>query len=160
VCANTEALARDCKASKLIRVRHSRFVNANVQSMRDVMNFANQEFEATAEQYRYLASRSINSDDLDKYIKIVLGADTKKSDDELPTRTKNIVATVTQLFETGKGADIAGVRGTYWGAYNALTEYLNYSKGRNENNRMDSLWFGQNKTMSQKALDTALELTA
>ena len=73
VCANTEALARDCKASKLIRVRHSRFVNQNVQSMRDVMNFANQEFEATAEQYRYLASRSINSDDLDKYIKIVLG---------------------------------------------------------------------------------------
>ena len=78
----------------------------------------------------------------------------------MPTRTKNIVATVTQLFETGKGSDIAGVRGTYWGAYNALTEYLNYSKGRNENNRMDSLWFGQNKTMSQKALDTALELTA
>ena len=160
VCANTEALARNCEASKLIRVRHSKFVNANVQSMRDVMNFANQEFEATAEQYRYLASRTINSDDLDKYIKIVLGADTKKSEDELPTRTKNIVATVTTLFENGKGADIAGVRGTYWGAYNAVTEYLNYSKGRNENNRMDSLWFGQNGTMSQKALDTALELTA
>ena len=50
VCANTEALARDCKASKLIRVRHSRFVNANVQSMRDVMNFANQELEASADQ--------------------------------------------------------------------------------------------------------------
>ena len=62
--------------------------------------------------------------------------------------------------ETGKGADIAGVRGTYWGAYNALSEYLNYTKGRNGNNRMDSLWFGQNKTMSQKALDTALELTS
>jgi|TARA_R110002020_G_scaffold90851_1_gene221127 phage/plasmid-like protein (TIGR03299 family) len=159
VCANTEALARGSKASKLIRVRHSRFVKQNVQQLRDVMNFANQEFEATAQQYRHLASKGINSEDLEKYIKIVLGVD-KKSDDEISTRSKNIVLQVTQLFENGRGADIAGVRGTYWGAYNAVTEYLNYSKGRTSNNRMDSMWFGQNGVMSQKALDTALELSA
>ena len=159
VCANTEALARGSKASKLVRVRHSRFVKQNVQELRDVMNFANQEFEATAQQYRYLASKSINSDDLDKYIKIVLGVD-NKSDDEMTTRSKNIILQVKGLFEGGKGSDIVGVRGTYWGAYNAVTEYLNYSKGRTTNNRMDSMWFGQNGTMSQKALDTALEISA
>lgn len=159
VCANTEALARGSKASKLVRVRHSRFVKQNVQDLRDVMNFANQEFEATAEQYRYLASKGINSEDLDKYIKIVLGIG-EKSADEMTTRSKNIVSSIEDLFESGRGSDIAGVRGTYWGAYNAVTEYLNYSKGRTANNRMDSVWFGQNGTMNQKALDTALELSA
>lgn len=159
VCANTEALARGSKASKLIRVRHSRFVKQNVQDLRNVMNFANQEFEATAEQYRYLASKGINSEDLDKYIKIVLGIG-EKSADEMTTRSKNIVSSIEDLFESGRGSDIAGVRGTYWGAYNAVTEYLNYSKGRTANNRMDSVWFGQNGTMNQKALDTALELSA
>lgn len=145
VCANTEALARGSKASKLVRVRHSRFVKQNVQDLRNVMNFANQEFEATAEQYRYLASKGINSEDLDKYIKIVLGIG-EKSADEMTTRSKNIVSSIEDLFEGGRGSDIAGVRGTYWGAYNAVTEYLNYSKGRTANNRMDSVWFGQNGT--------------
>ena len=159
VCANTEALARGSKASKLVRVRHSRFVKQNVQDLRNVMNFANQEFEATAEQYRYLASKGINSEDLDKYIKIILGIG-EKSADEMTTRSKNIVSSIEDLFEGGRGSDIAGVRGTYWGAYNAVTEYLNYSKGRTANNRMDSVWFGQNGTMNQKALDTALELSA
>ena len=158
VCANTEALARGSKASKLVRVRHSRFVKQNVQDLRNVMNFANQEFEATAEQYRYLASKGINSEDLDKYIKIVLGIG-EKSADERTTRSKNIVSSIEDLFESGRGSDIAGVRGTYWGAYNAVTEYLNYSKGRTVNNRMDSVWFGQNGTMNQKALDTALDLS-
>ena len=159
VCANTEALARGSKASKLVRVRHSRFVKQNVQDLRNVMNFANQEFEATAEQYRYLASKGINSEDLDKYIKIVLGIG-EKSADEMTTRSKNIVSSIEDLFESGRGSDIAGDLGRYWGAYNAVTEYLNYSTGRTANNRMDSVWFGQNGTMNQKALDTALELSA
>tara|TARA_R110002050_G_scaffold33117_2_gene84623 strand:+ start:496 stop:1440 length:945 start_codon:yes stop_codon:yes gene_type:complete len=159
VCANTEAMARNSAASKLIRVRHNRFVKRNVQDVRDVMNLANQEFEASAEVYRYLASKSINTKDLQSYIKIVLGAD-GKGEDDISTRTKNIILQVTDLFENGKGTDIVGVRGTYWGAYNAVTEYLNYTKGRTSNNRMDSLWFGQNGSMSRKALDQAVALAS
>jgi len=159
VCANTESLARGSEASKLIRVRHSRFVKENVQAVRDVMDLANQEFEATATQYRFLASRQINAEDLKKYVKVTFGVE-KESDADVSTRTTNIMLKVTDLFENGKGNDLVGVRGTYWAAYNAVTEYLNYSKGRTTNNRIDSLWFGQNGTMSQKALDTALEMAS
>ena len=84
----------------------------------------------------------------------------KKSDEDIKTRTKNILQSVETLFTTGKGNDLPGVEGTYWAAYNAVTEYLNYDRGRNNANRMDSLWFGQNKQMSSNALDTALELAA
>ena len=162
VCANTEALARECKASKLIRVRHHRFVKENVEKLRDIMNLANQEFEATSDQYRFLASRAINKDDLHKYVKIVmLGAkDAAKDEEDLSTRSKNIVSRVEELFETGKGADMVGVRGTWWGAYNAVSEYLNYEKGRNEQNRMDSLWFGQNGNQNRDALVQAVALAS
>ena len=122
------------------------------------MNLANQEFETTAESYRFLASRSISSTDLEKYVKIVF--DANKPEDEISTRTKNIILKVTELFENGKGNDLVGVRGTYWAAYNSVTEYLNYTKGRNSNNRIDSLWFGQNGTMSRKALDQAMALAS
>jgi len=159
VCANTESMARGSKASKLIRVRHHRFVKENVEKLRDVMDVANQDFEATAEQFRFLASRSINSNDLKKYVRIVLGCHDKKEAD-ISTRTKNIAAGLEELFETGKGNDLPGVKGTYWAAYNSVTEYLNYTKGRTVGNRMDSLWFGPNGTMSQKALETAVALAA
>jgi hypothetical protein len=53
-----------------------------------------------------------------------------------------------------------GVYGTWWGAYNAYNEYLNYSRGRNADNRMDSLWFGTGATDNRKALDLALTLSA
>jgi phage/plasmid-like protein (TIGR03299 family) len=158
VCANTESMARDSKASQLIRVRHNRFVKENVQAVRDVMNLANQEFEATADVYRFLASRSVSTTDLEKYVKIVF--DANKPEDEISTRTKNILLKVTDLFESGKGNDLEGVRGTYWAAYNAVSEYLNYTKGRTSNNRIDSLWFGQNGTMNRKALDQAVALAS
>jgi len=160
VCANTEALARNHKASKLIRVRHSRFVKENCEAIRDVMNLANAEFETTAEQYRLLAARQINEHDLRKYIKLVLEIDTSKSEDELSTRKKNLMDRVQWYFENGKGQDLKGVNGTWWGAYNAVTEYYNHEFGRNANNRMDSVWFGQNQTVVTRALDQALAMSA
>ena len=123
------------------------------------MNLANQEFEATAEQYRFLASKQINATDLHKYVKIVLDVH-QQEEDELSTRTKNIIGKVEEFFLLGKGNDLPGVNGTYWAAYNGVTEYLNYEKGRTSENRMDSLWFGQNGNLSQKALDTAVALAA
>lgn len=155
VCANTEALARECEASKLIRVRHHRFVKENVEKLRDIMNVANQEFEATCDQYRFLASRAVNQDDLKKYVKIVFNQNTKEEED-ISTRSQNILTSVEKLFEVGKGNDIEGVKGTWWAAYNAVTEYLNYEKGRSVQNRLDSLWFGQNAVQSRKALETAV----
>jgi len=159
VCANTESMARSSTASNLIRVRHHRFVKNNVEKLRDIMNLANQEFEATAEQYRFLASKQINATDLHKYVKIVLDVH-QQEEDELSTRTKNIIGKVEEFFLLGKGNDLPGVNGTYWAAYNGVTEYLNYEKGRTSENRMDSLWFGQNGNLSQKALDTAVALAA
>jgi phage/plasmid-like protein (TIGR03299 family) len=159
VCANTESMARSSKASKLIRIRHHRFVKNNVEKLRDIMNLADQEFEATAEQYRFLASKQINATDLHKYVKIVLDVH-QQEEDELSTRTKNIIGKVEEFFLLGKGNDLPGVNGTYWAAYNGVTEYLNYEKGRTNENRMDSLWFGQNGNLSQKALDTAVALAA
>ena len=41
-----------------------------------------------------------------------------------------------------------------------MTEYANWEKGRNEENRMDSMWFGQNATFVSKSLDAALALSA
>src|SRR5262249_8778664 len=54
VCANTLAMAHGSDASKLIRVRHTESVLESLANVREIMDVANAEFEASAEQYRRL----------------------------------------------------------------------------------------------------------
>ena len=57
----------------------------------------------------------------------------------------------------GPKQSATGVRGTWWAAMNGYNEYLNYHKGRTEDNRLDSLWFGLNANDNIKALNTAMQ---
>lgn len=154
VCANTLAQAHASKESKLIRLRHSANVAQNLIDIRETLNLANASFEATADQYRALAKKAINQRDLRKYIIDVLDIPTDP-DGKLSTRGKNIVDKVVHLSEEGVGNDVEGVRGTLWGAYNGVTEFLSYEKGSNEERRLDSLWFGASAATNEKALQYA-----
>jgi phage/plasmid-like protein (TIGR03299 family) len=155
VCANTLALAHRADASKLIRVRHSASVVENLANIRAVMSLANAEFEATAEQYRLLARKSINQADLRRYIKRVLKVDDTT---KISTRTANMMQQITALCEFGRGNNLASVSGTYWTAYNGVNEWLSYNRGHNQQNRLNSLWFGDSANMNKHALETALSM--
>lgn len=157
VCANTLAMAHGSDASKLLRVRHTGDVLANLSAIREVMNLADREFEATAEQYKRLAQKSVNQSDLNLYVKRVLGVE---QESDLSSRTKNIVERIVELAEVGKGNDATEVRGTLWAGYNAVTEYLGYNRGHTATKRLDSLWFGDSAAVSKHALDVALEMAA
>jgi phage/plasmid-like protein (TIGR03299 family) len=155
VCQNTLSMAHGSDASKLIRVRHSKSLLANLANIRDVMDLANQQFEATAEQYRLLARRSISQADLRKYVKRVLKVDDA---DEIATRTSNQIDQIVGLCESGRGNDLASVRGTYWTAYNGVSEWLGYSRGRSQTTRIDSLWYGEGAGINKFAFEVALDM--
>lgn len=157
VCSNTLKLAVSDKASKLIRIKHSKSIHDNLANIREVMNLAKREFEATAVQYRRLANRGVNSNDISKYIKRVLGV---TEDKPAGAKMANIITDIWQRIETGRGNDRPGVKGTAWGMYNGLNEWLNYERGHTASGRLDSLWYGPNAAMNQQALDYALELCA
>jgi phage/plasmid-like protein (TIGR03299 family) len=153
VCRNTLAMAHGSDASKLIRVKHTKDVHENLETIRETMNVANQEFEATAEQYRLLARKSINQADLHKYVKLVL-----KAEDDASTRMKNTIAEIIGLCESGRGNTLPSVSGTYWTAYNGMTEWLSYQRGRNQENRLNSVWFGDGASINRRALEMALAM--
>lgn len=155
VCWNTLSMAHGADASKLIRLKHTKNVHVNLDNLRDMMNLMDQEFEATAEQYRLLATKSINQADVRKYVKRVFELDGM---DDISTRQTNIFLKVEELMEAGKGNNLPSVKGTYWAAYNGVTEYLSYESGRNADNRLNALWFGQGSNMNQRALQAAVEM--
>jgi phage/plasmid-like protein (TIGR03299 family) len=188
VCANTLAMAHKDGASKLIRIKHTKQMQKNLELIRETMNLADEQFEATAEQFRFLASRQISVADLRKYVKIVLKIE--KEDSEVSTRMANTVKEletrfhqkvykmltsgeaefdfaareneiqekVTENFEAGLGTDNKPSRGSYWTAYNAVNEWLNYERGHNTDTRMNSLWFGPNANTNTLALSAAMEM--
>jgi len=157
VCNNTLCLAHESKASKLLRVKHSSRILKNLEEIRETINLAQREFSATVEQYRRLANKDINSTDLVKYVRLVFGLK-ERARTPAQERQEKIVPGVIRLFENGRGSRMAGRN--YWGAYNAVNEYLNYFRGQTQDNTLNSLWFGESARLNNHALNTALKMAA
>jgi phage/plasmid-like protein (TIGR03299 family) len=157
VCANTLAMAHGADASKLIRLKHTKELHENLANIRQIMDAADAEFTASAEKYMLLARKSISQADLEKYVRLVFKVE---DDKDASTRLKNLMQEVTRLFEAGRGNDLPSIRGTLWAGYNAVSEWLSYNRGRNADNRLNSLWFGDGANLNRHALETALEMAA
>jgi len=172
VCANTLAAAHAGRDSQLVRFRHTSGLVRLLDDFRDVVRLANRTFEATVEQYQHLArSRTVSRNDLREYVKRVLDlskAMPKTTSQEIAARGRGgltvqsaeALAAVLENFDSGKGAHLATATGTWWGAYNAVTEYLSYTRGKTQEARLDSLWFGDSARLSREALTVALQLSA
>lgn len=193
VCANTLAIAHGAKDSQLVRIRHSSKLEQNLSNIRDIMNVAKSSFEATAEQFKLLANRGINQNDLREYVKAVFKM--PENEAEIATRSRNILEkilanheartgmlrdisfqtelaarasaaevadklleSITERFENPVGGEVKSTKGTWWTAYNAVNEELNYGRGHSDSTRVNSLWFGDSAKKNSEALELALEM--
>lgn len=167
VCNNTLGMAHGDKGSKLLRVRHTNKAKSTLEVIRETMKVVNSEFEATTEQFKELAKRQVNLRDLKEYIRLVfkpqitqvtedMGISTKDANG----RTDKLLNKIIPLFESGRGNDMPGVSGTLWGAYNAVTEFTTWERGRSQDTRLDSLWFGDSAQVNTRALAVGMKMAA
>jgi hypothetical protein len=61
-----------------------------------------------------------------------------------------------EVIETQPGAEFG--RGTWWQAFNAVTYMTDHEIGRSVDSRLTSAWYGANKNLKTKALETAVEM--
>jgi phage/plasmid-like protein (TIGR03299 family) len=160
VCQNTLSAAH--ASGSLIRIKHTGKVLENLENVRKIMDLADAKFEATAEQYRFLASKEINQKDLEKFVKIVFATKKQMAEETIEEMTsgKRVMSDIQRLFEHGRGNDMAGVKGTYWAAYNAIAEFVQYERGSDTAGRLNELWFGTGSSLNQKALVTAMAMVS
>jgi phage/plasmid-like protein (TIGR03299 family) len=161
VCSNTMAAAHGDKASKLLRVRHSAKAAQTLDEVREIMDVGRQEFVAHAEKFRVLARKGVSVADLKNYVRKVfepkvtlIGAETEEAEN----KSERLLAKITPLFEHGRGNDLPGVAGTAWGALNAVSEFLTHERGNSDDNRLNSLWFGDSAEINSRALKLALAM--
>jgi hypothetical protein len=66
-----------------------------------------------------------------------------------------------EIFATRADLQMPGVRGTLWGAYNAITMFEDYKLPQSEEQpeqRLDRAWFGGGADIKLKALEKAIQL--
>lgn len=158
VCRNTLNSAHNSKASKLLRVKHSRHLADNMLTLQRSMDVVRQEFSANMEVYRKLARTGFYRDDVVKLVKkIVLDND---GSEKLSTRSENILEEILDSVRNSPGADAAP--NTAWSAYNGVNYYLLYQSGTkvDKSNRLYSAWFGTNKNKDQNLLNALVDMSA
>ena len=168
VCNNTltAALARDASPDRAQNVRHLSRMHAHLGEAQRTLGLISANLEATVEIYRAFAERQLRSAEIEAYLRSVVPDNRKAA---RHTRTENIRTDIMTLIESGRGTEIPGVRGTLWGAYNAVTEYVDHHRGipledvfdaETLDTRLDSMVFGNGAVVKERALSAAKALLA
>jgi phage/plasmid-like protein (TIGR03299 family) len=156
VCWNTLSAAErkgDSKVESCLKVRHTVNVEAGLDAVQKAVDVTNQTFSTSVEAYQALARKNITVDGLKDYVREVMQHDGFGQSGGMPQCWDFIE----HAYEEGPGSRIQGVRGSYWGAYNAVTDWLDHTRGKGDDSRLDSIWFGSGKAIADRALDIALQ---
>lgn len=166
VCNNTLNAALQ-SSRNTFRIRHTTNVESKIEEARKTLAESLKYFHIAAEVDEKMKNEKFTEEQLAKTVlKVFKGTeDVGDMSDRQVRSYDGILEDIIALTQRGMGVDLPGVKGTAWGAYNALTEFLDHQtavkggKGRRaEEVLMESIWFGTVADKNQVALDTILEM--
>jgi len=151
VCANTHRMAEDRHGRNAIRQRHvgsEASQDAGDRLVHDCMDISRRRFDITVDRYRAMAAHGgFDERALRDYAARVLGIDLEaheraneeRKDAGRSPKKQRRIEKIVEIAETGAGSDIRGVRGSLWGALNAVSEFAHYARGREVDRATQSL---------------------
>lgn len=140
-------------------MRHTTNLGLKVAQVRSQLGIVSVQYDVYAEAAKRLAATQLTTEAWKNYLINTGIKPAGKKDSELSTHTKKIIDEISAMFDKGRGNDLPGVKHTAWGAFNAVAEYVDYSRSKDENDtRAKSILFGSGATLKQKAWDAALTI--
>ncbi len=153
VCANTLGVALGEKTKARWAIRHTKSAPERLQE-------AARGFRELVDGYRrfeqlanVLATTRFSDRKMERVVDRVLPV---PEDERDHPRLGNARAKVVQLFEAGAG--LHGLRGTAWGAFQAVTEYADHHRSirsgdqERASKRLESVWFGGSAELKRAGL--------
>ena len=158
VCNNTLNMSLS-KISSRISIRHTKNATERFEEAARTMGLVNQYNAEMSKVFNTMALTKITNDQLLNYVKALI-PDRDTESDVVKRHVKESRELVMELAEVGHGAKLDTAKGTVWGAYNAYVEYIDHgTKFRSDENRAQSILFGNGSVSKQHAFDLALDLT-
>ena len=100
-----------------------------------------------------LAKRKLSDKEMDNFL-IELLTPTLRAETEEKVKKSKAFGQIIDLYK-GKqiGGDMDAVNDTAWGALNATTQWIDHERGRNQDNRLESAWFGTGAKFKHRAFE-------
>jgi phage/plasmid-like protein (TIGR03299 family) len=154
VCNNTLTLSLSQDVDRMIKKSHRTEFNA--ADVKEQLGIATDKLAKYKEMAAFLGSKRYTDDTLKQYFNKVFPV--LAYNKEKGPQRKELSKSATRALETivtQPGAQFA--EGSWWQAFNAVTYLTDHEIGKSADNRLTSAWFGPNKNLKLKALETAVE---
>lgn len=146
-----------CNVSdRVYGLRHTRFVANRIQVVKNMLRYYHQELRAFDDKMQKLATHSMNNKEAVEWFRSLFPAPKSSRAEKM---FESNVGLFVACLDTPH-AKMQGVRGTRYGAFQALIEWVNYSRSvrvhndRDENEvRFESIHFGANNRIIQKGFE-------
>ncbi len=143
---------------KAYRVRHSKQMQFRLEELAEFLAITQEVFLKAEQQFKMLTKIQMKDNRLHKYLAEVFPlTETQKKEKKIPQRW----IYVSEVFDTQTDLQMPGVRGTLWGAYNAITRFEDYRQPQSEeqpDQQLERIWYGAGADTKLKALEKAIEL--
>jgi phage/plasmid-like protein (TIGR03299 family) len=155
VCNNTmsAAVSMGDGDGSLFRVTHTSGAIARLEDAADQIEMIDARLSAAGDAYRELSRHDVTGGEqtIVDYVSAVYG----QSEEEV--RKGRRLPLIGERFESGRGQDLKGARGTWFGLVNAITEIETHGRtgSASEGRAIRNMW-GAGATVLQRALDVAL----
>lgn len=159
VCNNTLSAAYSSDSKAVVKVRHD--TKFSPTEVRKSLGIFGDQWEKLQIEMRRLAEAQIDEDFADVFLATLFARKTaKRADGTLPdVRKSKGYKEVMALFNGGAiGHDMS--KGTAWGLLNAVTQWVDHSRGRSPDTRLDAAWFGAGNDLKTTAFREMLDIVS
>jgi hypothetical protein len=144
-------------SNKVFNLKHTKFVGNRIAVVKDMLKYYNQEINSFDLMMQRMVTAPMSSSvAIEWFSSLFPKAETHRSEVLL----ENSVSKFATILNRQTSENVQGVRGTSYGAWCALTEYVNHDRtvrvhnGRDEDEvRFQSINFGTGNRMIQKGVD-------
>lgn len=155
VCNNTLSMSLGNLQEKKVKVRHSTVFNPDIVK-EELGLMAEVSFRQFVDRMKTLSSKKVDQAMADRFIRSIISA---KGTEEEVRKSKGYTMIMSLFNGAGRGSNLDGVKGTAWGFLNAVTEYADFHiRARNQENRLNSSWFGQGAALKSAAQEILEEV--
>jgi phage/plasmid-like protein (TIGR03299 family) len=156
VCQNTLNFA--LRGMEGISIRHYPDVSEQVKHAHKLLGIISKTYDTAGDLMQRMAHQPLLSETRDMFFSRVMPID-EGDDDITRARIGDRHERWRDLFETGDGNAMPGVRGTLWAGYNAVTQWVDRESYTARNKEpLNSIWFGQGERLKRHAFNVATEM--
>ena len=158
VCNNTLTLSLSSKQDNMVKVSHRREFDGDQVKM--MLGIASDKLAKYKEMAKFLGSKKFKQESVTDYFNRIFPVNAYGRSKNEETRVKKELSSSAELalqaLHEQPGAEFA--EGSWWQAFNAVTYLTDHVIGRTQEGRLTSAWYGPNKALKVKALETAVEM--